>query len=420
MTIPSQPGLAKAWSVVLAGTGINLALGVLYSWSVFAKALTDQMHWTKTESQFPYILACVLFSVFMIIAGGWLDKAGPRIIATIGGVLAGAGMVLAGSTQSVAGITIGFGLVVGAAIGFGYAAPTPAAIKWFQPHKKGQIAGIVVAGFGLASVYIAPLTNYLMESFGISKAFILEGVFFSAVTIILSQFLSYPPPGYIPYGGEAQHANACNATDPKQDFTPRQMMSTPQFYLLWIMFCFAASAGLMIIGHLAKISQIQGNINWGFLLVAVLAIANAGGRLVAGWVSDKLGRTTTMLVVFCLQSGNMFLFVNYNTPGLLLLGSLITGLAYGSCLSLFPSATYDYFGLKHAGANYGLVFSAWGAAALIGPIIAGQAVDLTGSYGFSYIISGALLLVSALLTFFTKAPAEKANLTVSARTAKHI
>jgi len=419
MSSPSQPSLGRAWSVVLAGTGVNLALGVLYSWSVFAKALTDQMNWTKTESQFPYILACVLFSVFMIIAGRWLDRVGPRIIASIGGVLAGVGMVIAGLTQSVAGITIGFGLVVGAAIGFGYSAPTPAAVKWFQPHKKGQIAGIVVAGFGLASVYIAPLTNYLMGSFGISKSFLIEGVFFSAVTIILSQFLSYPPQGYVPYGGPPPQTRNGNATASKLDFTPREMLSTPQFYLLWLMFCFAASAGLMIIGHLAKISQIQGNINWGFLLVAVLAIANAGGRLMAGWLSDKLGRTTTMLIVFCLQSGNMFLFVNYNTSELLLLGSVITGLAYGSCLSLFPSATFDYFGLKNAGVNYGLVFSAWGAAALIGPIIAGRAVDLTGSYGSSYMISGALLLVSALLSFFTKAPSEKAGLALSANPARH-
>lgn len=407
MNSSSQPSLRRAWSVVLAGTGVNLALGVLYSWSVFAKELVDKLHWTKTESQFPYILACLMFAVFMIVAGRMLDKVGPRVISSIGGVMIGAGMIIAGVTQSVTGITIGFGLVVGAAMGFGYSAPTPAAVRWFQPHKKGQIAGLVVAGFGLASVYIAPLTNFLLKNFGVSKAFIYEGLFFFGIIIILSQILAFPPKGYVPYGGTPPKTKAGTLTLAKFDFTPGEMVRTPQFYLLWIMFCFAASAGLLIIGHLAKISQIQGGITWGFVLVAVLAVANAGGRVLAGWLSDKLGCARTMLIVFGIQAANMFLFASYGTASLLLLGSVLTGLAYGALLALFPSATYEFFGLKQAGINYGLVFSAWGAAALIGPIIAGRVADLTGGYGASYMISGVLLLIAAGLTFITKAPSSK-------------
>ncbi len=412
MNTQSQPGAGRAWSVVLAGMGVNLALGVLYTWSVFAAALVDKLHWTKTQSQFPYTLACVMFAVFMIVAGRWLDRVGPRVIATIGGVMAGAGMILSGLTQSVTGITIGFGLVVGAALGFGYSAPTPAAVKWFQPHKKGQIAGLVVAGFGLASVYIAPLTNYLLKNYGISKSFIFEGFFFLAVILVCSQVLAYPPAGYVPYGGPAPQTKAGSATASKLEFSPGEMLRTPQFYLLWIMYCFAASAGLLIIGALAKISQIQGGIQWGFILVAVLAVANAGGRVLAGWLSDKLGRTNTMLIVFGIQAVNMFCFVSYKSAMLLLLGSVLTGIAYGSLLSLFPSATFDYFGLKNAGINYGLVFSAWGAAALIGPIIGGRAADLTGGYGASYMISGVLLLIAAAISFITKAPTSKPGATV--------
>ena len=254
------------------------------------------------------------FAVFMIVAGLWLDRAGLRLIASIGGILAGAGMIIAGLTQSVLGITIGFGLVVGA------------------------------------------------------------------------------------------------ATASRLDFAPGEMLRTPQFYLLWLMFCFAASAGLLIIGHLAKISQIQGGITWGFILVAVLAVANASGRILAGWISDKLGRTNTMLIVFSIQAANMFLFASYGSVTLLLVGSILTGLAYGALLSLFPSVTFDYFGLKNAGINYGLVFSAWGAAALIGPIIGGRAADLTGGYGASYMISGILLLIAAAISFVTRAPAAKPGL----------
>lgn len=402
----SQPTSSKAWTITFAGTGINLALGVLYTWSVFAAALIDQYGWTKTESSIPYTLACVVFALCMVPAGRWLDKSGPRVVATVAAFLCGAGMLVAGLSQSVALVTLGFGLLVGAAMGFGYAAPTPAAVKWFQPHKKGQISGLVVAGFGLASVYIAPLTNYLLAKFGVSKTFFIEGTLFFVVIILLAQFLAFPPAqNFVPFGGPPPASKAkAAASHTKRDYTPGEMIRTPQFYQLWLMFCFAASAGLLIIGHLAKISQIQGGINWGFALVAVLAVANAGGRILAGLISDRLGRTNTMLLVFSLQAINMFAFSYYSTAPLLLLGSILTGLAYGSLLSLFPSATYDFFGMKNSGVNYGLVFTAWGTASLIGPIIAGQVADATGGYGASYIISGVLLLLAAVITFFTRAP----------------
>ncbi|AGL03074.1 L-lactate MFS transporter [Desulfoscipio gibsoniae] len=402
----SQPSSTKAWQITFAGTGINLALGVLYSWSVFAAALIDQYGWTKTESSIPYTLACVIFAICMVPAGRWLDKSGPRVVATVAAFLCGSGMVVAGLSQSVGFVAVGFGLLVGAAMGFGYAAPTPAAVKWFQPHKKGQIAGLVVAGFGLASVYIAPMTNYFLATFGVSRTFFIEGIMFFVVIVVLAQFLAFPPTqNFVPFGGPPPASTAKAASSyTKRDYTPGEMVKTPQFYQLWLMFCFAASAGLLIIGHLAKISQIQGGINWGFALVAVLAIANASGRILAGFISDRLGRTNTMLLVFSIQAINMFAFSYYSSAPLLLLGSILTGLAYGSLLTLFPSATYDFFGMKNSGVNYGMVFTAWGAAALIGPIIAGQVADATGGYGASYLISGALLLVAALITFFTKAP----------------
>jgi MFS family permease len=250
------------------------------------------------------------------------------------------------------------------------------------------------------------MTNYFLATFGVSKTFFIEGALFFVVIVVLAQFLAFPPTqNFVPFGGPPPASTAKAAAGyTKRDYAPGEMVKTPQFYQLWLMFCFAASAGLLIIGHLAKISQIQGGITWGFLLVAVLAVANAGGRILAGFISDRLGRTNTMLLVFSIQALNMFAFSYYSSAPLLLLGSILTGLAYGSLLTLFPSATYDFFGMKNAGINYGLVFSAWGAAALVGPIIAGQVADATGGYGASYIISGVLLLIAAVVTFFTKAP----------------
>lgn len=197
----SQPSLTTACLKVLAGTGVNLCLGVLYTWSVIAAALKSQLGWTATQTQFPYTLACLVIAACMIPAGRMVDKIGPRWVVTAAAVFVGAGMFLSGATSQLTGITIGFGLLVGVAVGFGYAAPTPTAVKWFQPHKRGLIVGLVVGGFGAASIYTAFLTNYLLKNYGVQGTFYILGALFFVVMIVLAQYLSLPPAGYVPYGG---------------------------------------------------------------------------------------------------------------------------------------------------------------------------------------------------------------------------
>lgn len=400
----AQPSIARAWSVTFAGTGINLCLGVLYAWSVYALAMQQQWGWTATMTSIPYSICALVFALLMIPAGRMLDKMGPRIVEIIAAACAGVGMIISGVTASFAGVVIGFGILAGAAMGFGYAAPTPTAVKWFQPHKKGQIAGLVVAGYGLAALIWSPVTNKLVKTMGIKQAFIVEGIIFLVVIAALGLVLAPPPPGHVPFGGPPPARAIARGTVAQRDFSPGEMVKTFQFWSLLIMFALASSAGLMIIGHLSKISVVQGGIKWGYVLVAVLAAANAGGRILAGWLSDRLGRTNTMLLVFVIQAINMFLFSTYKTGATLLTGSILCGLVYGALLALFPSATWDYFGLKNAGINYSLVFLGWGIGAQLGPIIAGRAIDITKSYHLAYIIAGVLLIVAAVLAVVTKPP----------------
>ena len=156
--------------VAAAGTGINLALGVLYAWSIFKVAIKQSIlaggagafHWNPASLNDPYATCCFVFACAMILAGKCQDTYGPRIAAMIGGGLVGAGFIWVSQTTDYMSWLIGFGVLVGAGIAFGYSPSTPAAIKWFPPHKVGRITGIVVAGFGLASVYIAPLTTWLL------------------------------------------------------------------------------------------------------------------------------------------------------------------------------------------------------------------------------------------------------------------
>ncbi|MFC0302576.1 OFA family MFS transporter [Virgibacillus soli] len=409
MTELQHQNNSQAYMVAVSGTVINLCLGVLYAWSVFSKELQDQLGMTATETSLPYSVAIALFAFFMVPAGIMLDRLGPRLLLLLSGFLIGIGFVIAGLTLNVVGLVIGFGIVAGAAMGFGYAAPTPVAAKWFKPHLRGTITGIVVSGYGLAAVYVSPLADYLIQGFGVANAFYYLGAFFTILIVIASMFMKSPPEGWKPVGGEPPKPKIkANGEQEKEvvrkDYSPGEMMKTFQFWSLWVMYAFSASAGLIIIGHVAKIAQTQGGLETGFLFAALLAIGNAGGRIVTGAVSDKIGRSATLILVFILQAINMFAFITYTSGPMLTFGAIVTGATYGALLALFPATTWDWFGLKNSGTNYGLMFTAWGVGGLVGPLMAGRIIDATGGYDMVYIVSAILLLVAAGLGFITKAP----------------
>jgi OFA family oxalate/formate antiporter-like MFS transporter len=386
-------------------------LGVLYAWSVISKQITKEWGWSETQAALPYSVAIAVFAIMMVPAGRMQDKLGPRLVATLGGILCGVGFIIASLGQSLAGMVLGFGILAGAGIGCGYASATPPAVKWFPPAKTGLIAGLVVAGFGLASVYIAPLANYLLSAVGIQSTFLFLGVAFLIAVVALSQLIKNPPAGYKPAAGAGPAKGGAPAKAPSAavDYEWSEMLKTPQFILLWIMFVCAAGAGLMIIGKLAKIVDLQAGIKAGFIFVAMLAVGNAGGRVIAGVLSDKIGRTWTMFGVFVFQAVLMFLLRGLDSYGSLFLASVLIGFNYGANLSVFPSATKDYFGLKNFGVNYGFVFTAWGVGGILGPMLSGWIFDANKNFNDAYLIAAVCLLIAAGLTFVTRAPHAKAR-----------
>ena len=400
------------WTVTLAAIGINLALGILYSWSVISKAIPADWGWTETDKSWPYAVACLVFSLMMVPAGRLQDKIGPRVVASIGGVLVGLGMILASTSTGLVMFILGFGVLAGTGIGFGYASATPPAVKWFPKEKVGLIAGLVVSGFGLASVYIAPLTQYLTkpENLGVSKTMLVLGVAFLIVVTLLSQLLKAPPLGYNP---NAKTSAGAVAAAPADDYTPMEVLGTPQFYLLWFMYACGAGAGLMIIAKLAAIAKSQAGLDLGFLLVAALAIGNGGGRILAGMVSDKIGRKQTLLIVFLVQAVMIFLLSRANAgtalanPVVLSLLSALIGANYGANLAIFPSVTKDYYGLKNFGVNYGLVFTAWGCGGFALAFAAGKISDKYHTFVYAFYGSMVLLILAACVTFLLKAPKQR-------------
>jgi len=401
--------------VISAGTGINLALGVLYSWSIFKGAIRQSIetggdgafNWDLASLNDPYAVCCLVFACSMIVAGMVQDRFGPRVTAFIGGLLVGLGFLMISQTTSYWGWIFGFGILVGSGIAFGYSAATPAALKWFPPNKTGKIAGIVVSGFGLASVYIAPLATYLLALWGLQDAMMAFGLGFFVLVGLLSFLLLTPPAGYSPKGfverREVHDANIVRR-DEFYDSTasPLQMLLTPTFWLVWLLYFIGAGAGLMVIGSVAGMAKSSLG-EQAFLAVALLAVGNAAGRIIAGIASDHYGRAHTLAVLLLFQAALMFSAIsvigNTNDDALLLvlLASFI-GFNYGANLALFPAITKDLWGITHFGKNYGLVFTAWGIGGFVMSMASEAMKVSTGSFASSFLTAGILLICAAALT----------------------
>ncbi len=400
----------KAWTVLLAATGLTFLTGILYIWSILNKALITDYHWSSKQASLPYTVAIIFFVIFMIIFGRLQDTKGPRFTATFSASFMGIGLILSGFTTSPMVMLITFGVITGAGIGVGCISSMPPAVKWFPPEKKGLITGIVVAGAGMASVFFAPVTNYLLKTFGVSKAFIFNGIGVLVIGLIFALLLQNPPEGYIP----SRESKAKSSIQPPlqsfaKDLNVKEMLKTSSFYKLWLMLVFASSAGLMLIGHAANIAKVQVNWEGGYLLVVLLAIFNALGRLLGGTISDKIGRINLMRIIFSLQALNMLLFSHYQSVTLLALGVAIAGMNYGATFSVYPATAVDFYGIKNFGANYGVLFTAWGVGGIIGPMMAAAVFDATKTYNMSYVIACLLLLVSIITTFTFRTSSSKTD-----------
>ena len=401
------------WRVTFAGLGINLALGILYAWSIFKDAIAGSIpaggpgafQWNPASLNDPYAVATLVFSLSMILAGIIQDKKGPALTALIGGFLVASGFILISFTTSYTVWLLGFGVLAGTGIGFGYSASTPPALKWFPKAKSGLIAGLVVAGFGLASLYIAPLATFLLARMAIQQVLLVFGIAFLVIVSVLSFFLKNPPADFHPEnGGKSGSASAPASTGRQEEFTPREMVKTPAFYLLWILYFIGAGAGLMVIGSVAGLAK-KSMGDLAFLAVAIMAIGNAGGRVVAGILSDKIGRIATLISLLLFQAALMFAAISltkgYNAVLLVLLATFI-GFNYGSNLAIFPSFAKSFYGMKNFGVNYGILFTAWGVGGFVMSRLSQTLSAATGSYTTAFTVAGIMLLAAALLSLVLK------------------
>ena len=387
------------WRVVAAGTGINLALGILYAWSIFKSAIEKDFGWDPARLNDPYAVCCLVFSFVMILGGRCQDRFGPKWTALLGGVLVAAGLGISSQSSDYLVWVLGFGVLAGIGIGFGYSAATPPALKWFPASMTGKVAGVVVAGFGLAPLYIAPLTDLLLKKGGVGFATLFYSLFFLISVCGLAMLLKNPEEKALGVGK--------NSPALQVSVQPLGLFVRKDFYLLWMIYFIASGAGLMVISSINGMAK-KSMGEMAFLAVVVLALGNASGRVVAGFVSDKVGRKATLLGVTILQAICMLLAVpvteTLSFPILLVLLATAIGFHYGANLCLFPAFAKDLYGLKNFGVNYGILFTAWGAGGFVLSRLQQMLKASSGNFRSSFFVAAAFLVVGALLTLLLDKP----------------
>jgi len=433
----SQHKIMHRWMVVVGAILIQLCLGAIYAWSVFTKKITipvaegGEYGFSATQAAWVFSVGLATFAVVMVLAGRMLPKIGPRPLAVIGGLVLGAGYILGGFLgSSFWPQLICIGLIGGAGIGLGYVVPIKVGIAWF-PDKKGMVSGLAVAGFGfgatiwvkLAGSWFGGLLNELslFGLPGVQSVFIVYGIAFAALVLVGSFWMINPPEGYKPEGWNPPEPTSGAVATGHVDLTSGEMLKTPQYWMLLLMFIGSGLAGLMVIycirlfgvdalqasgavSDAAKAGTIAGT------AMAWYAILNGLGRIAWGTVSDKIGRKLALFAMCLFQGIIMLLFLKMGaSPMGLIIGACIIGFNFGGNFALFPVATADFFGNKNVGTNYGWVFLAYGVAGIAGPQVAGFFKDAAqggdvAAWTTPFVVAGVACLVAAVISLALKAP----------------
>src|SRR5574341_1395741 len=400
----SAEGYINRWWRVVGALLMNLSLGSLYAWSIFVAPLEKEFGWTRAETSWIFTIAVFVFGMSFVIAGRLQDKLGPFKISVIGSIGLSLGFILASFTNSLGWIFFTFGGVMGFGNGFGYATPIPVLSKWF-PDRRGLAVGLAVAGYGGGSAILAFIGPPMLRDLGWRGTFLWLGIGYFVATIIGAFLLQNPPAGYKPAGWSPAPATAkVGATT--YDYPPSEMVRTPQFPLMWIGYCLSAAAGLMTISQLIPYGRTVGlGAAAATATLVVTAVGNAGGRVLSGWLSDAIGRLQTLRLMILVSAISMAILPNIGSIGVVFVMLFVVYYCYGTLLSVFPSTTADFFGTKNLGVNYGWVFTAWGVAGIVGPMIGGYMFRTYQNYTVAFYTAGVLAVISLVCMMIAKRPA---------------
>lgn len=389
--LPAEKG---RWFLIPLGSMVLLCLGTVYSWSIFRKPLEDLFGISATQSVLPFTILLVLYAMLMPITGFYIDKIGVGKITAIGGVVTGIGYMLSSLATNITLLTITYGVIAGAGVGIAYGVPLTVSAKWF-PDRKGLAVGLTAIGFGLSPLVTAPLAKTLIAAYGVLPTFTILGISLTAIILVISMFLKLPPVGWQPPTGTAKGIK--EITQDKR----RELLKSPSFYVLWVCYTIGTFVGLSAIGISSPVAQeiIKLDATTAAITVSLFAVFNGIGRPLFGWLTDRLQPKGAAIISYVLILIASILMLNAREGEALtyLVAFSLFWLCLGGWLAIAPTATLILFAPEDYAKNYGMVFTAYGAGALLGTLAIGQIRDLFGSYTYAFYPTGTLAIIGIII-----------------------
>ncbi|HIJ55125.1 MAG TPA: OFA family MFS transporter [Deltaproteobacteria bacterium] len=391
------------WGLITAAFVIMMVISIYqYSWFLFAYAIQKQFDWALSTIGLTFTVFTYTATFIQPFSGFIADNYGPRKVAVTATILVGVGFILASTAKTPAMFYLYYGLG-GIGVGILYGISTACSIKWF-PDKRGLATGLVVFGFGAGTAVFNWFIQGMLETKGLQATLVYLGIAMLIVLVPLSFLYRYPDQSA---AGPAKKGSGSDA-EGSMDFKPSGMLKTYQWYLIYFSFTFTVSIVLMFGAQMKMVAK-EFNLPAGYfsVLLVLFPLGNGLSRVVAGSISDRIGREKTMVFFYSLLGLSIICFVFFaDIPFLFVIFVFIAALLGGAPFALYPATVGDYYGTKYATTNYGITYTAKAFAGLISGWVSALLVMQFGSFRLPliFVAIGSLLAAVISMPKFMKAP----------------